>query len=149
MQVQELGHVVLSVRDVEASARFYRDQLGLHQVAQMGQALFLAGAAERTHHELLLVQAEPDAERGGLGLNHLAFRIGTTDDELRSTLAELEAQGVTPVRVVDHGGVTHSAYFMDPDGNRVELYIDVQPTWHPGMIDGNRGLGHGGTPLAL
>jgi catechol-2,3-dioxygenase len=26
----------------------------------------------------------------------------------------------------DHG-VTHSAYVTDPDGNEIELYIDVQP----------------------
>lgn len=149
MLVRELGHVVLNVRDLEASAAFYRDALGMVPVGHMGRALFLAGSEGRTHHELLLIEAGPEAQRGTLGLNHLALRVGTSDDDLRAALAALAARGVTPNRVVDHGGVTHSAYFTDPDGNSVELYIDVQPAWRPGMADPARGLGRGGTPLAL
>lgn len=147
MQIQELGHVVLSVRSLDDSVHFYRDQLGLNVTGQMNRAMFLAGATARTHHELLLIEIGPDAERGKLGLNHIAFRLGTTDDELRGALTELEMRGVTPNRIVDHGGVTHSAYFEDPDGNSVELYIDVQPNWHAGLVDGDRGLGRGGTPF--
>jgi catechol 2,3-dioxygenase len=30
------------------------------------------------------------------------------------------------IGATDHG-VTHSLYIMDPDGNEIELYIDVQP----------------------
>jgi len=40
------------------------------------------------------------------------------------------------VGTADHG-VTHSLYVEDPDGNEIELYIDVQPeTWreNPGAI---------------
>jgi catechol 2,3-dioxygenase len=147
MQIQELGHVVLNVRNLEDSLHFYRDRLGLRMTGEMGRATFLAGAAGRTHHELLLIEVGPDAERGRLGLNHLAFRIGTTDDELRSALSDLESRGVVPTRIVDHGGVSHSAFFDDPDGNNVELYIDVQPVWHPGLVDASRGLGRGGTPF--
>ncbi|MDE2838970.1 MAG: hypothetical protein OXL97_15890 [Chloroflexota bacterium] len=36
------------------------------------------------------------------------------------------------MRVVGHNdhGNTHSLYILDPDGNEIELYIDVQPeTW--------------------
>ena len=58
-------------------------------------------------------------------------------------------QGARPINVVDHGGVTHSAYVHDPDGNRVELYIDVQPTWRPGMVDGDRIEWTNGTGAAV
>ena len=54
------------------------------------------------------------------------FKIGTTDDELREAWRELEAAGVTIVGASDHT-VTHSLYVEDPDGNELELYIDVQP----------------------
>src|SRR3954471_12087141 len=135
MQIQELGHVVINVRNLEDSVDFYRDRLGLHITGEMGRAAFLAGAAGRTHHELLLIEVGPDAERGRLGLNHLAFRVGTTDDELRGALAELKARGVSPTPVGDHGGVSHSAFVDDPDGNTVELYIDVQPNWRAGLAD--------------
>jgi catechol-2,3-dioxygenase len=150
MQIKELGHLVLNVSNLEESARFYRDQLGMCQVAEMGRALFFAGAEGRTHHELLIMEVGPDAERGKLGLNHFAFKVGESDDELRTALAELEGRNVKPNRVVDHGGVTHSAYFSDPDGNTVELYIDVAPDWRPGATaDTSRGLGRGGTPITL
>ena len=35
-------------------------------------------------------------------------------------------EGAKIVGASDHG-VTHSLYIEDPDGNEIELYIDVQP----------------------
>ena len=84
----------------------------------------------RTHHELLLLQvgeeaaAVPQGRR--LGLYHFGLKIGESDQELRDAKARLEAEGVRIVGKADHG-VTHSLYILDPDGNEVELYIDVQP----------------------
>lgn len=129
MKVRELGHIVLSVRDLERSIHFYRDILGFREVSRMGDrgVMFSSG---RTHHELFLQQARPDApdqpEGRPIGLSHFALKIGTTDQELDAALAELEGAGITPDHVTDHG-VTHSVYMRDPDGNRVEIYIDVQP----------------------
>ena len=60
------------------------------------------------------------------GLYHLGFKIGTTDDELRDAIRDLQDAGVTIVGASDHT-VTHSLYIQDPDGNELELYIDVQP----------------------
>jgi catechol-2,3-dioxygenase len=61
-----------------------------------------------------------------VGLYHFGLKIGETDDELRQALAELLEAGVRVVGTADHG-VTHSLYIEDPDGNEIELYIDVQP----------------------
>jgi len=149
MHVRELGHIVLSVRDLAASSHFYGDVLGMRQIATMGgRAVFYAGEGGRTHHELLLTQVDdPTAERGKVGLSHFALKVGTTDEELKAALAELAQKSVDVDRVVDHGGVTHSAYLKDPDGNSVELYIDVQPeVWRH---DPARGPGRGATPLVL
>ena len=129
MQVKELGHVVLYVRDLERSRRFYRDVLGWREVAEAGPraALFSSG---RTHHELLLLEVGPQATPipppPRVGLYHFGLKIGETDDELRQALAELLEAGVRVVGTADHG-VTHSLYIEDPDGNEIELYIDVQP----------------------
>jgi len=57
---------------------------------------------------------------------HFGLKVGDTDDELRTALAEVKSQGVKVVGSSDHG-VTHSLYIEDPDGNEIELYIDVQP----------------------
>jgi catechol 2,3-dioxygenase len=129
MNVKELGHVVLYVRDVEVSRGFYRDVLGWHEVVgETGQmAMFSSG---RTHHELLLIQVGPDAapipQGRRVGMYHFGLKIGTTDDELRAAVRELADAGANVVGAGDHG-VTHSVYITDPDGNEIELYIDVQP----------------------
>ena len=133
MVVQELGHLVLYVRDIEASRRFYRDTLGWNEISPApvpGVAAFSSG---RTHHELLLLEVGPHAEpppRGPrLGLYHFGLKVGETDEELRAVLDTLRRSKVRIVGTADHG-VTHSVYILDPDGNEIELYIDVQPaTW--------------------
>jgi catechol-2,3-dioxygenase len=129
MRVHELGHAVLYVSDLERSRRFYRDLLGFREIGGLdGQAAMFGGG--RTHHELLLIEAGPGAAPipagRRVGLYHLGFKIGTTDDELRAALAELQAAGADVVGAADHT-VTHSVYLRDPDGNELELYVDVQP----------------------
>lgn len=131
MKVHELGHLVLYVRDLERSRRFYRDVLGFSPLpiedTGFPAAAFSSG---RTHHELLLIevgeQAAPIPRGRRVGLYHFGLKVGTTDDELREALAVLHANDVEVVGATDHG-VTHSLYLLDPDGNEIELYIDVQP----------------------
>jgi len=130
MKVQELGHVVLYVHDIERSARFYRDVLGFRQIWGEGPTQFPAAAfsSGRTHHELLLIEVGSDATPipagRRVGMYHFGLKIGDTDDELRDALANLHAHDVTVVGAGDHG-FTHSLYLLDPDGNEIELYVDV------------------------
>ncbi|HTY53906.1 MAG TPA: VOC family protein [Candidatus Binataceae bacterium] len=128
MRIKELGHVVLYVRDLQRSRKFYASVLGWKEVAFYGfMAAFSSG---RTHHELLLIQVGADAtpipEEPRLGMYHFGLKIGDSDDELRQAITELRAAGVPIVGMSDHG-VSHSVYIKDPDGNEIELYIDVQP----------------------
>jgi catechol 2,3-dioxygenase len=132
MQVKELGHLVLYVRDLERSRHFYGEVLGWKQVASMGNqaAVFSSG---RTHHELLLLEVGPGATPipapPRIGMYHFGLKVGETDEELKQALDELVAAGAKVSGVADHT-VTHSLYIEDPDGNEIELYIDVQPeTW--------------------
>ena len=57
---------------------------------------------------------------------HFGLKVGTTDEELRDALETLVNAGADVRGTADHG-VTHSLYIADPDGNEIELYIDVQP----------------------
>lgn len=129
MVVKELGHVVLYVKDLEASRRFYRDLLGWKELGAYG-ATAAAYSSGRTHHELLLLEvglgASPIPAKPRLGLYHFGLKIGESDDELRDALRRLREANVPIVGMSDHG-VTHSLYILDPDGNEIELYIDVQP----------------------
>jgi catechol 2,3-dioxygenase len=133
MEIKELGHLVLYVHNVERSAAFYRDVLGWREILSApddGPAQMAAFSAPsgRTHHELLLIQVGdqalpiPDGRR--VGLYHFGLKVGDSDDELRDALETLKANGVQMVGASDHT-VTHSLYILDPDGNEIELYVDV------------------------
>lgn len=129
MGVQELGHLVLYVRDIATSRNFYKDVLGWNEIQAPipGIAVFSGG---RTHHELMLMEvgdrAQPTTRGPRLGMYHFGLKVGETDDELRAVLETLRKNNVRIVGTADHG-VTHSLYILDPDGNEIELYIDVQP----------------------
>ena len=127
MKTIELGHAVLYVRDLERSRHFYGDILGLPEIgaAFPGAAGFSGG---RTHHELLLIEvgssAAPVPEGRRLGMYHFGLKVGDTDDELREARDRVLASGTPLLGASDHG-MTHSLYIADPDGNEIELYIDV------------------------
>ena len=128
MQIKTLGHAVLRVRNLERSAAFYRDVLGMREVARYGgkMAFFSLGA---NHHDLALMELGADAaaaDPGAVGLYHLAFKVGDTLVELRAVKAELEASGVTILGMSDHR-VSQSLYILDPDGIELELYVDADP----------------------
>jgi catechol-2,3-dioxygenase len=128
--VKELGHVVLYVHDLERSVRFYRDVLGWRQLGLPGSPAFPAAmfSGGRTHHELLLIEVGEDAAPippgRRIGLYHFGLKVGDTDDELRAMLARLVEAGVELRGTADHV-MTHSLYLADPDGNEIELYVDV------------------------
>lgn len=127
--VKELGHAVLYVRDLARSVAFYRDVLGWRQIGDevpgMPAAAFSGGG---THHELLLIEVGEDAAAvpagRRVGLYHLGLKVGDSDDELRAVLARCVDADVTIVGTADHH-VSHSLYVLDPDGNELELYVDV------------------------
>lgn len=130
MQVKELGHLVLYVRDLERSRRFYGEVLGWHEIGTAFGGRAAAFSSGRTHHELLLIEVGQDATPippgRRVGMYHFGLKVGETDDELREALARLQQHNVKIVGAADHT-VTHSLYIEDPDGNEIELYIDVQP----------------------
>ena len=61
------------------------------------------------------------------GIHHMAFEYATLD-ELLSTYVRLDAVEVVPHSVLDHG-MTLSFYYLDPDGNSVELQVDHFGDW--------------------
>ncbi|OLB98381.1 MAG: hypothetical protein AUH30_08040 [Candidatus Rokubacteria bacterium 13_1_40CM_68_15] len=128
MQIRRVGHVVLKVRSLERSVPFYRDVLGLREVARLrGQMVFFSATGEN-HHDLAIMEVGADAPAAGraaVGLYHVALKVGDDLDQLRAAKAHLEAHGVT-MAVSDHK-VSQSIYLSDPDGNGLELYVDADP----------------------
>jgi catechol 2,3-dioxygenase len=131
MKISSLGHVVLRVTDRERAERFYGGVLGLPVCARfdeggMKMAFFTLG----NHHDFAVMEVSGEGSGHGesaVGLHHVAFRIGNTLDELREARARLDAAGVATTPI-DHD-VTKSLYFADPDGNGIEVYVDVSDAW--------------------
>jgi catechol 2,3-dioxygenase len=131
MKIQALGHVVVRVKDRARAEKFYNGVLGLPICARfdegpMKMAFFTLG----NHHDFAVMQVSGEGtnqSESAVGLDHVAFKIGKSLDELREAKATLEAAGITS-NPVDHE-VTKSLYFKDPDGNGVELYVDASDAW--------------------
>ena len=128
MVAKALGHAVLRVRDLERSLAFYRDTLGLKEVARYGGRMVFLSCGEN-HHDLALQQigkGAPAPNPAAVGLYHLAFKVGDDLRDLIEMKAKLEEAGVQIVGTSDHT-VSKSLYMLDPDGIEIELYIDEDP----------------------
>ena len=128
LKVQELGHVSLFVRDLEASIRFYRDILGLRDVGRGKNGRIAFFSAGPHHHDLSIEVARaeaPERPRAAPGLYHIAFEVGTTREALEAARRWVEAHGLMPFGEMNSA---ESASFSvaDPDGNEIELYVNLR-----------------------
>ena len=113
---------MLRVRDLERSLAFYRDVLGLEQIARMGNVMaFMRAPGSDNHHDLGLASVGPNApapNEQGVGLYHLAWEVDEIE-ALREAHDALRRYG-TLSGASDHGA-TKSIYGYDPDGNEFEV----------------------------
>ncbi len=125
-KIKGLSHVVLYVKDLDKMAAFYRDVLGLVKYHEHpGRMVFLTPDPELDDHQLALAKGrEGDAKI----LAHIAWRVDTPAD-VKAFYERFKAQGVPIDHCVSHAyeemGNTVSCYFLDPDGNRIEVYALV------------------------
>lgn len=126
-----IGHVVIKVRDLERSRKFYTEVLGLKQMMELPQIKMAFFASNgRDHHELACIEVGKDAEAQRsreIGLLHIAFRL-RDEDHLRAAYREFKENQVPIDFTVDHG-ITKSIYFRDPDGHQLEVYCDNPPEY--------------------
>lgn len=131
-------HLVLRVRDIEASHRFYTEILGYEQCAELGdnypdKMRFYRGD-ENHHHDFALAQlrnpeSAPPVESPWKmfgetpGIDHIAMSYPDRESWLNQ-LAWMKSQGVEFLIRGNHG-MTHSLYVTDPDGNGIEVLYDV------------------------
>ena len=119
---KRIGHLVLNVKDVEESTKFYTEVLGFHISKQSDTATFLT--CGKIHHDLALFQSRiPYKTKDGLGLNHMAIQVEDFE-ALTAYYKILEHMDIIE-RCTDHG-MTCSIYLTDPDGNGIELFCNCQ-----------------------
>jgi catechol-2,3-dioxygenase len=121
LQIEELGHTGLWVRDLDVMKRFYSVVLGLTVTDQDDDLgiVFLSSRPAVEHHELVLQAGRTAAE--DVRLNHqISWRVATLD-VLLGYFKRLQDEGVLIQQVVTHGNAI-GVYFFDPEGNRNEVY---------------------------
>ena len=136
---KRVGHLVLNVRDVEASTKFYTEIMGFGISVKRpdGSGTFLT--CGKIHHDLALFKAPEGAAPvtpGGLGLNHFAVQVEDFD-ALKEFYHHLKARGVKADRTTDHH-MTKSVYFHDPDGNGIEVFCNTHDDPAEGLAEMRR-----------
>jgi len=118
-----IGHVHLTVADLERSLVFYRDILGFEVTARYGDSAVFLSAGGYHHHIGLNTWAGKGAtppEHGHSGLYHFAI-LFPTRKEFALVLKRLVDAGYPITGTADHG-VSEAIYLNDPDSIGVELY---------------------------
>jgi catechol 2,3-dioxygenase len=147
-----LNHLVLNVRDIEESHRFWTEILGFKQVGALRPRAdgaprpvmrFYSGDhdGKMQHHDLALVENRdlppPPKDWAMFGtpcaVNHIAIALPSREAWLEQ-LAFLQDKGVPFRRRVNHG-MTHSLYISDPNGYGVELLYELPRAVWEGDID--------------
>ncbi len=126
MKVKQLGHVVLRVRDAEASAAWYQDLLGLTVTYRTPGRMVFLSATDESSHELALMTIGADApppEQHRIGLYHVGWQLDSYE-EWQGFQAVLEERGITPAGTGDHG-ISIGTYLHDPDGNELEVFYEL------------------------
>ena len=121
-RIQRVGHIVLRVTDVDQAEAFYRDALGMETVRRSPGAAFMSFGTQ--HHDIGLFSVNGEPTRGNAGLGHVALVVDGGMPELQELHQRLVDHGVEIASLTDHG-MTKSVYFDDPDGNRLEIYVDL------------------------
>jgi catechol 2,3-dioxygenase len=135
-----INHLVINVRDIEESHRFWTEVLGFKQVGQSSRRpmRFYSGdhSGHMNHHDIALVEnpnlPKPPANWEMFGMpvaiNHIAITMPNREAWLKQ-LAWLRHKGVKFHRRVNHG-MTHSLYISDPNGYGVEVLYELpRETW--------------------
>ncbi len=120
--VVRLDHLVLTVRDIEASVRFYTQVLGMRvETFGNGRKALYFGIAKINLHQRGK-EFEPKALHPTPGSADLCFVVRTP---LKEVSERLRAHGVDillgPVKRTGAQGEIQSVYIRDPDGNLIEL----------------------------
>jgi catechol 2,3-dioxygenase len=137
-----VNHVVLNVRDIEESHRFWTEIVGLKQVGALRPhpdrgptpaMRFYSGdhGGKMAHHDVAIVEnpnLPPPPENWQLfgapqAINHIAIAMPDRESWLKK-LAFLQARGIKFNHRINHG-VTHSVYISDPNGYGVELLYEL------------------------
>jgi catechol 2,3-dioxygenase-like lactoylglutathione lyase family enzyme len=124
------SHFGFFVRDIERMTEFYTRVLGF-VVSDRGEmptpkgrmAFVFLTRDPREHHQIVLASGRPENLPFN-AINQISFRMDDFAGLREMYRAIQREQGVSEVSPVSHGNAL-SVYFRDPEGNRIELFVDT------------------------
>jgi catechol 2,3-dioxygenase len=145
-----INHLVLNVRNMEESHKFWTEIMGFKQVGELHsrpdvqrpKMRFYSGNhdGKLNHHDLALVEMPTlpppppwSMFDSPLAINHIAIALPSREAWLKQ-LAFLQSQGVPFHRRINHG-MTHSVYINDPNGYGIEVLYELAREVWEGDID--------------
>lgn len=122
LQLSHLDHIVLTVKDIDASCRFYHNVLGMEIITfGEGRKAVKFGSQKINFHDAGN-SFFPKAEKPLPGSTDLCFISHTS---INQVVLELKSKNIDiiegPIEKIGANGKMISVYFHDPDGNLIEI----------------------------
>ena len=123
------SHIGFYVQDIDKMEQFYRELLGFF-VTDRGtlsgpsgefRLVFLSRDPDE-HHQIVLATGRPDSLSFNV-INQISLRADSLAT-LKTLYSKLSQTGASDIQPVTHGNAV-SVYLRDPEGNRVELFVDT------------------------
>ena len=119
LEVKQIDHVSVIITDLERSRHFYRDILGLKEIAKPRTFDFVVMWFEFGNQQLhLLRKDQPDTRSP----RHFALRVA----DATAARTYFRERGVRPEETTPIPGADRF-FISDPDGNRIEVIQWLQP----------------------
>jgi catechol 2,3-dioxygenase-like lactoylglutathione lyase family enzyme len=134
--IQAIDYTVIFVRDMAAMRRFYEGILGFPLVRELspGWIEYRVGANTLALAKPSRTAADAPVPNGSASLQ-LAFKVSAS--EVDQCACELEQQGIDLLSPPTDQVFGHrTLFFRDPDGNLLEVYAEISPSYSSPPLGG-------------
>lgn len=122
MKITHIDHIVLTVKDIDATVQFYESVLGMVSERFGEGRVALKFGNQKINLHKYAHEFEPKASKPVPGSEDLCF---ITEMELEAAIEHIKCKGIDilegPVARTGATGPIISFYFRDPDGNLIEV----------------------------
>ena len=118
MNIKRIGNIILEVRDLDTSIKFYHDVLGMpiknerRNWVDLGQQ---SGGTLSLHPSSITTSHTGKSKENGI-------LIGLTIGDLQSAMEELSAANIQVFREIQERQAGKNAIILDPDGYMISLF---------------------------
>ncbi len=122
MQIDRLDHLVLTVKDLECTVKFYERVLGMEKITFGDNRFALKFGQQKINLHQLGNEFEPKAHNVMSGSADLCFITSTPINDVISHIEKCEVKLIEgPVNRTGATGNIVSVYIRDPDENLIEI----------------------------